>query len=290
MAVHVRQCGGVERHRAGEPRHRQSVPDVVRRLVGRQRVEVVARDHPLRQLLHAGLGEPVAQLRLPDQHDLQQLVGVGLEVGQQAQLLQHVRRQVLRLVDHEQAVAAGGVALQQELVQRVDVVLHRAQGRHGDSELVAHRLQQLGHRQLGVEDVGHVGALGHLAEEAAADGGLAGAHRPREQHEAAPASDAIEQVRQRLPMTPAHVEEARVGRDREGILLQAEQRRVHARSIPTTLRRARVPAPTTDRASARAAARWPGRSAGRAGAAPTWRSTAWSRVAPGPWRARSVAP
>ena len=71
-----------------------------------QRVEVVARDHALRQLLELGPREHRAQLGLADQDDLQQLALVGLQVGQQAQLLEHVGRQVLRLVDDQHVVLA----------------------------------------------------------------------------------------------------------------------------------------------------------------------------------------
>ena len=88
--VDAAQRAGVEGQRALEPGHGETVRDVLRRLLLRQRVEVVARDHALRQLLQLGPRQHAAQLRLPDQHDLQQLALAGLEVGQQPQLLQHV--------------------------------------------------------------------------------------------------------------------------------------------------------------------------------------------------------
>ena len=84
-----------------------------------------ARDHALRQLLEVGPLEHRAQLGLADEDDLQQLPLVGLEVGEQAQLLEHVDRQHLRLVDDEDVVLADGVGLEQEVVERVDVGLHR---------------------------------------------------------------------------------------------------------------------------------------------------------------------
>ena len=179
-----------------------------------------------------------AQFGLADQHDLQQLALVGFQVGQQAQLLQHIGRQVLRLVDDEHAALAGGVTLEQKGVERVDVVLDRGRVRGGsrrDVELLADRLQQLGDGELGVEDVGHMAAGRNLLQEAAADGGLAGADVAGEQHKAAAgtacvmarAGHAIQQVRQRLPVALAHEQVARVGRDRKRVLRQAEMLRVH---------------------------------------------------------------
>jgi len=113
----------VEWNQTAQASHRQPVLDVVRRLLLGQRVEVEARHHPLRELLQFGLEQHVAQLGLADQDDLQQLALVGLQVGQQAQLLQHVDRQVLRLVDDQHVVQPRGVGAQQEFVERVDMVL-----------------------------------------------------------------------------------------------------------------------------------------------------------------------
>ena len=66
-----------------------------------------------------------------------------------------------------------------------------------------------------------------LLEEAAADGGLAGADLAGQQHEAAAALQPVQQVRQRLAVPRAQVQEARVGRDRERLLLQSEEGRIH---------------------------------------------------------------
>ena len=84
--------------------------------------------------------------------DLQQLALAGLQIGQQAQLLQHVGRQVLRLVDDEHVVAPGGMLLQQEGVERIQAVLDGLDAGRGGlvrhTELVADRAQQFGHREL----------------------------------------------------------------------------------------------------------------------------------------------
>ena len=248
------QCLGVERWRAAVPGHGQAVLNVLQGLGLTQRVEVKTRDHALGQLLQLRAGQHRAQFGLADQHDLQQLAFAGFEVGQQAQLLQHVGAQVLCLVDDQHAALAGRVALQQEGVQRVDVVLDRDHAggglRHRDVELLADRLQQLRHRQLGVEDVGHMAAFGDLLQEAAAHGGLAGADVAGEQHEAAARAahaaagggHAVQQVRQGLAVALAHEEVTRVGRDGKRVLRQAEMVRVHGWEHSAARKKAQKPA------------------------------------------------
>src|SRR5665213_2203671 len=88
----------VERNGPRHAGHGEPVPDVVLGLLRRQRLQVKARHDPLRQLLELRFFEHRAQLGLADEHDLQQLLFVRLEVGEQAQLLQHVDREELRLL------------------------------------------------------------------------------------------------------------------------------------------------------------------------------------------------
>ena len=95
--------------------------DIARGFCGRQRIEVVTRDHPLRQLFQLGSGQHAAQLGLTDQHDLQQLAVIGFQVGQQTQLFQHTGRQILRLVDDQHIVFASGVRLQQIVIECIDI-------------------------------------------------------------------------------------------------------------------------------------------------------------------------
>jgi hypothetical protein len=95
-------------------------------------------------------------------------------------------------------------------------------------ELLAHRLQQLAHGEPRVEHIGHVAVLGDLLQEAAAHRGLAGADLAGQQHEAAAATQTVEQMGQRLAVTLAHVEIARVGGDGEGLLAETEVLGVHA--------------------------------------------------------------
>ena len=101
----------VERDRPRHAGDREAMADVVLGFLGRERVQVEARDHALGELLEVRALEHRAQLGLADQDDLQQLPLVGLEVGEKAQLLEHLGREHLRLVDDEDVVLADGVGL-----------------------------------------------------------------------------------------------------------------------------------------------------------------------------------
>ena len=86
-------------------------------------------DHALTQLLHLWLAHQRADLRLAEQEDLDQRLARFLEIRQHAQFFQRGQRQVLRLVDHQQA----DVWLHVELVDQVIAAI----GRHQVARLVA---------------------------------------------------------------------------------------------------------------------------------------------------------
>ena len=65
-------------------------------------------------------------------------------------------------------------------------------------------------------------AFGDELEEAAADGGLPRPDFAGQQHKAAVAGRAVQQVGEGLPMPVAHVEAGGVGDDRKGFFFQTE--------------------------------------------------------------------
>ncbi len=138
------------RRAAGDP---QAMADVFRGLVAVERLEVPPYRDPLVQLRQIRTAEDGAQLRLADEHDLQELLGLGLEIREQAQLLEHHRRQVLRLVDDDDDARARDFLGEQEAVQLVDELL-LASRRRRQPELAVDGLQQLEVGQGGVENVG----------------------------------------------------------------------------------------------------------------------------------------
>ena len=221
---------GRREHLRGRARDPHAVLHVARGLRGRQRVEVVAAGDALRELAQLGLVEQGAQLRLADQDDLQQLGGGGLEVGEQPDLLERVRAQVLRFVHDQHDASAARVRVEQVATEQVHQRLGAAAPglRHVDVQLFADREQELGRRDPWIEDQGDVRVDRQLLEQAADHRGLAGAHLARELDEAARLVDAVQQVRERLRVPLAEVQVAGVGRDRERLFLESEKARVHA--------------------------------------------------------------
>ena len=152
----------------------------------------------------------------------------GLEVGEEADLLEHVRGEVLSLVDDQYGAVAAPVRVEQVVVERVDVHLPAGgAGRIGNAKLVADGGQKLDVRELRVEDQRHVHPGGQLLEQAPAQRRLPGSHLAGELDEAAAFPDPVEQMGEGLAMGLAHVQVAGIGRDRERGLSEAEMTFVH---------------------------------------------------------------
>ncbi len=226
-----RQAGERKPRAAG---HQQSVPQIRLGLLGIQRREVIARRDPLRQLAQIRLRQPLAQLRLAEQHDLQQLLGRGLQVGQQTHLFQRRPRQFLRLIDQYHHPLAIGIGAQQMGIQTIDQRLERRNFPDlaiDHPQFLADRLQQFLRRQPGVEHQGRLGILGQLLKQQATERGLAGPDLTGQLHETTRATLANpeQQVRQGIPVALAEIHEARVRGDRERRLLQAVELEVHGK-------------------------------------------------------------
>ncbi len=161
--------------------------------------------------------EDVAQLRLPHEHDLDELLGVGLQVRDEPDLLDHLGREVLGLVDEEHHVAALPPGLEQEAMEGVHQLLERlAVARH--VEVVEGRPEQLGRGEDRVEHHRGCGVLGQTCQEVAGQGGLARAHLARDQDEAAALATSELEVGERLGVPLREVEKFRVGGEVEGFL------------------------------------------------------------------------
>ena len=100
--------------------------DVALRFLGVERADVAGGGHALPELLHLGALQDLAELGLADQEGLQQRLVAELEVRQHAQFLDRLRRQVLRLVDDQQAaLALAGLADQEGLDRDQQLGLRR---------------------------------------------------------------------------------------------------------------------------------------------------------------------
>ena len=197
----------------GHTRHLQAVVYVGPGLLEVERPEVVARGDALVQLAQLRAGQHRRQLRLADQDNLQQLLAVGFQVGQQPDLLQYVVVQVLGLIDQQYRLAPQYMVHQQEMVQLVG---QRLEGEVVavvvDDQLVADRGEQFHRVQRRIEDDGDVGIVGQLLQQAAVDGGLARAHFTGQENESAARTHAVEQMRQGIPVARAHKQIARIDR------------------------------------------------------------------------------
>ncbi len=89
----------------------QAVTDVMTGFVLVESRQVVIGADTLGELRECRRAQLVAQFTLPDQDNLQHQILARVEVGQHAQFLERRHGQVLRLVDDEQGVLAGSVAL-----------------------------------------------------------------------------------------------------------------------------------------------------------------------------------
>jgi hypothetical protein len=81
-----------------------------------------AQRDPLVQLGEIRIEEKLAQLRLPDEHDPQQLLRLGFQVEQQSDLFEEIDRKSLRFVENEHANPSGTILLVEVGLQRVQQV------------------------------------------------------------------------------------------------------------------------------------------------------------------------
>ena len=75
----------------GISRHHQPMRHVGANLIALETMQPMLEDDPLAQLPHLARGELGVELGLAEQHHLEELALLGLEVGQQAQRLERVR-------------------------------------------------------------------------------------------------------------------------------------------------------------------------------------------------------
>ncbi len=212
----------------------QPVPDVRHRLLAIERPDVPAERDALVQLRQLGVREQRPQLRLSHQDDAQELLGGGLEVRKQAEMLQDLHRQRLRLVHDDHRPAAGLALGEQVAVQVVDELLLAGAARR-QPELGVDRLEQLERRERRVDDVGHARLGCELAEEVPQHGRLAGADVAGDADEAARLRQAEAQMRQGVGVLARQKEIARVRRQPEGRIHQPEEPLVHPRRKRPTI-------------------------------------------------------
>ena len=73
-------------------RHRQTMIDISHHLLARERAQVIARGDALRELAQRRLRQHGVEFGLTEQNQLQQFAFIGFEIGEQAQLFEHIGR------------------------------------------------------------------------------------------------------------------------------------------------------------------------------------------------------
>ena len=108
-------------------RRAQAKHQVFAHVIGIERRQPETMRDALAQLADIGLTQILIELRLPEQHYLQQLVVSGFKIRQQADFLEGSDGHALRFLDKHHHALAGGVARQQIILHR----LHDLQTRRG---------------------------------------------------------------------------------------------------------------------------------------------------------------
>src|SRR5436190_168947 len=222
-----------EQPEVASARDAQAVADVVPDLVARQRMDRAAQRDALLELAQTRQLELRLQLGLTDQHDLQQLLARGLEVRQQADLLENRGLEVLRLVEDHHALATGPPLLDEKGIEG-DQALDPRAGLGVHAEVLQHVLEDLveGERRV-VDERDRRGARVELPQQGVQEGRLPGTHLAGEHEEPLVLLDAEDEVRERLPMTRRHEEELRVRRRIERLFVEAVESFEHAPLLTT---------------------------------------------------------
>jgi len=119
------------------------------------------------------------------------------------------------------------MSFEQVRIESVDQGFARALGRKIELELLENRREKNRPRNLRIQDQRDVGLIGQLLEQCANESRLAGADLARELNEAAAMGHPVDEMCERIGVALAQKEIARIGRDRERFLAQAEELRVH---------------------------------------------------------------
>ncbi len=175
---------------------------------------MVAQHDALAKLPEIRTRKHLAQLGLAHQHDLDQLRGRSLEVREQADLLEHLGREVLGLVDDQQGRQTLLEPRDQEAVQRQQV-LRLGAAALLDAVFVEEHPEEVEGLEPRIEQEGRRSRRIELGQQRVEERRLARSHFARQQDEPLARAHAVDQRRQPLTMGLAQVEERRIRRHLE---------------------------------------------------------------------------
>ena len=218
-----------------QPGASHSGVDVGDGLLRTEAAQGAAQSDPLFELAELRRFQLAVEFLLAGENDLQQFAAAVLQVAEQADLFEYVPFEVVRLIHDQHRGAPGGGALQQHVVEREqDLGLRQAVA--AQIEIVGQQLEELLHREAGVEQ-GREGDLLRVEEIAQAleHGGLAGADLPGERDETLTALHPINQAGERFLVLRAPEQKRGVRAHVERVFGEAEEGVVHVhRSRPRT--------------------------------------------------------
>ncbi len=205
----------------------QTVLDVALRFVFVERSQVIRRNDALAKLLHILSVHHRAQLRLADQKALQQCLVFQLKIGQHAQFLDRLRREILRFVDDKQGALAIDGQLAEKSLQRSeqDGLADRPNGKpegnpDGAQDVVGveSRADELRRNDLGAIE---------LLEQAADDRRLAGTDLSGDDDETLALVKPVLEICERALVPSASEEKRRIRVELEGLACQPIEGFVH---------------------------------------------------------------
>ena len=219
--VHALGRGGGE-DLAGGARDLQAVVDVGGDRGGGHARQVILGGDPLGELGQARLGDQVAELGLADEHELEELVLVGVDVREHPQFLERLDREVLGLVEDQHRPPAAGVLLDEEILELGEELdVGRVAGRR-HAERHQNPVQQFAAVALGVRDQPDGEVLGERAQQMAEERGLARADLAGDDGDRGMGQHAVFEHGVGPGVALGPVEEIGIGKERERPLGQPE--------------------------------------------------------------------
>ena len=176
-------------------------------------IQVVACRDPLIKLAKFRQSQDLLQFRLAKQNNLQQFLFRGFQVGQQAQLFEHLSGEVLGLINNQHLVPARSVGFQQILVDAVDQGFDTGIRLMRYFQFITNGRQQFPGGQARIQDQRNIHMCRRVFYEAATNRGFTGAHLASDHNETALPLHTVHQVRQCFLVAIAEVEISGVGSD-----------------------------------------------------------------------------
>ena len=202
--------------------------DVLLHLAGAQRVEPEASRHTLLELAQLRPRQHRLEIRLPDKNDLKQRATLVVDVGEQADLFEDVRLQVLSLVDDDDCVGLQRDQGAEKVLQRVEegVPARRRQPRpifRDDPEVLEELFQEIVALELRIVDDRDERLPLKPLEHGAAEQRLAGADLSGDDDERFAPFERIGDLVERGCVRRAREHELRVRNQAEWRLAQSEK-------------------------------------------------------------------